>query len=179
MTIMDKVQSTTRAAVQGMIDREPVNYLEGGGIYGIIAQGRHNLCTLEIMYNHAQDAELKERIQEAMEKLVQPLIQECEGLLKESNAQVPQFHFTNHQLHKENLNIPPDARLNDMEIAAAIGTMAKAAQVNILAAMQNSYQLHIGMMFRRFLDEGLDWNYRLLQLMINRGWLPHVAKISH
>lgn len=179
MTIMDKVESAARATVQGIIDREPVNYLEGGGIYGIISQGRHNLCTLEIMYNHAQDPELKERIEEAMERLTRPLIEECEGLLRESNAQVPQFHFTNHKLHKDSLNIPEDARMTDMEIAAAVGTMAKAAQVNILAALQSSYQLHIGMMFRKSLDESLDWNYRLLQLMINRGWLPHVAKIAH
>ncbi|MGE4272944.1 MAG: DUF3231 family protein [Desulfitobacterium sp.] len=179
MTVMDKVQSAARATVQGMIDREPVNYLEGGAIYGIISQGRHNLSSLEIMYNHAQDSELKERILEAMEKLTRPLIEECEGLLKECNAEVPQFHFTNHQLQKGNLNIPEDARMTDMEIAAAVGTMAKAAQINILAALQSSYQLHIGMMFRRFLDESLDWNYRILQLMINRGWLPHVAKIKH
>jgi len=176
---MDKVQSATRATIQGIVDREPVNYLEGGVIYGIISQGRHNLCSLEIMYNHAQDPELKERIVEAMEKLTRPLIEEFEELLRESNAEVPKFHFTNHKMHKEPLDIPDDARMTDMEIAAAIGTMAKAAQVNILAALQNSYQLHIGVMFRKYLDESLDWNYRLLQLMINRGWLPHVAKISH
>lgn len=179
MTIMDKVQSTARATIQGIIDREPVNYLEAGSLYGIISQGRYNLSALGIMYNHTQDSELKELILEAMEKLTRPLIEECEGLLKESDGEVPRFHFNEHKLHKDHLNIPEDAKLSDMEIAATIGSMTKAAQMSILSALLQSYQLHIGVMFRRFLDEGLDWNYRLLQLMINRGWLPHVAKVTH
>ncbi len=178
MSIMDKVEQGARAVVQGIVDREPANYLEAGSLYGIISQGRYNLSTLEIMYNHAQDPELKELIEECMDKLINPLIKECEGLLEESHAEVPRFHFNKHQLH-EKLDIPEDARLSDMEVAAGIGTMAKAAQVNILAALHQSYQLHIGMTFKKYLDDGLDWNYRLLQLMIHRGWLPHIAKVTH
>lgn len=57
--------------------------------------------------------------------------------------------------------------------------MAKASQTALLAALLQSYQLEIGLMFRKYLDKGLDWNYRLLQLMLERGWLPHLAKITH
>ena len=49
----------------------------------------------------------------------------------------------------------------------------------LLAALHQSYQLNVGMMLRKRLDEGLDWNLRLLTLMLNRGWLPHLAKVEH
>ena len=76
-------------------------------------------------------------------------------------------------------DIPTDACLSDMEIAAALGTMAKASQMALLAALHQSYQLDVGMMLRKRLDEDLDWNTRLLNLMLNRGWLPHITKVEH
>lgn len=178
MTIIDKVESTTRAQIQAVLDKEPVNYLEGASLYGTIAQGRYNLSVLEILYNHAQDPELKNLITEAIDRLVIPTIEHCERLLEESGAQIPQFQFNDHKLHKD-IDIPSDARLTDNEVAAGIGTMAKAAQVALLSAMHQAYQLEVGVMFRKYLDEGIDWNYRLLQLMIHRGWLPHLAKVIH
>lgn len=178
MTIMDKVESMTRAQIQAIFDKEPVNYLEGASLYGTIAQGRLNLSALEILYNHAQDPELKNLITEAINDLVIPTIEHCERLLEESGAQIPQFRFNKHKLYKD-LDIPSDARLTDNEVAAGIGTMAKASQVALLSALHQAYQLEVGVMYRKFLDAGLDWNYRLLELMIHRGWLPYLAKIIH
>lgn len=176
MTIMDKINSRVNGVVQSVIDKESLNYLEAGGLYGIIAQGRHLLATLSILYNHAQDRELKKLIKESIEDLTRPTIQRCEELLKEGGAQTPQFYFEERKLH-DSIDIPYDARLSDMEIAATIGTIAKTAQTILLAALLQSYQLEIGLTFRKFIDEGLDWNYRLLQLMLKRGWLPHLAKV--
>lgn len=178
MTILEKIESNTRAVVQSIFDKEPVNYIEGGSLYGIIAQGRHTRSMLEIMYNHALDPELKDLIKIAIDDLANPLIEQCESYLSISEAQVPHFGFNEHKLH-DSIDIPSDARLTDNEIAAGIGTMAKAAQMALLGALHQSYQLEVGIMFRKFLDAGLDWNYRLLQLMIHRGWLPHLAKITH
>lgn len=178
MTIIDRVNSVTRGTFQAIFDKEPVNYLEGASLYGIIAQGRLNLSSLQVLYNHARDSELKKLIHEVMDNILTPLIKDCEALLERSNAQIPQVRFAEHGLH-ESIDILADARLNDEEIAATIGTMAKAAQIALLAALHQSYQLEIGLMHRRYLDAGLDWNYRLLQLMLERGWLPNLAKITH
>lgn len=178
MTIMDKINSVTRAAAQVLLDKEAVNYLEAGSMYGIIAQGRYNMAVLSVLYNHAQDSELKELIKEAIENLTKLTIERCEALMKAGDAEIPVFDWTERKLH-DHLDIPADARLTDAEIASTIGTLAKASQMACLAALHQSYQLEIGTMFRERLDAGLDWNYRLLQLMLKRGWLPHLAKIAH
>ncbi|MPM98811.1 hypothetical protein SDC9_146001 [bioreactor metagenome] len=69
--------------------------------------------------------------------------------------------------------------MGDGEIAIAVGNMAKASQMALLSALHQSYQLEVAIMYREMLDAGLDWDYRLLQLMLKRNWLPHLHKIEH
>jgi hypothetical protein len=179
MTMLDKFSSETRNIFNMFFDKESINYLEAAGLYGVIAQGRYNIASLEIIYNHAQDIELKALIKEAIDKHTKTLIEHSEQLLNESGATLPTLSFTKRTLHKRPLDIPPDAHMTDGEIAIAIGTMGKAAQMAVLATLHQSYQLEIALMYRDMLMAGLDWDYRLLQLMLKRGWLPTLAKIEH
>jgi hypothetical protein len=69
--------------------------------------------------------------------------------------------------------------MTDEEIVLGLATMAKAAQMAILSALHQSYQPNIAMGYRKRLDEGLDFDFRILQLALNRGWLPHLDKVKH
>ena len=179
MTILERVSSETRSIYNMFFDKEPLNYLEAAGLYGVIAQGRCNIASLEVIYNHAQDAELKALIKEAIEKQTKNLIEHSEKLLSESGGALPTLSFTQRTLHKKSLDIPSDAHMTDGEIAITIGTIAKASQMALLATLHQSYQVEVALMYREMLDAGLDWDYRLLQLMLKRGWLPRLAKIEH
>jgi hypothetical protein len=179
MTMLEKVSSETRSILNMFFDKEPLNYLEAAGLYGIIAQGRYNVAALEVLYNHAQDQELKSLIKEAIERQSKVIIEHSEEILQDSGGNIPTISFTQRTLHKAPLNIPIDAHLTDSEVAIAVGTMGKAAQMTLLAALHQSYQLEVALMYRRMLDAGLDWDYRLLQLMLQRGWLPRLAKLQH
>jgi len=179
MTMFEKVSTETRSILNMFFDKEPLNYLEAAGLYGIIAQGRYNVAALEVLYNHAQDQDLKVLIKEAIERQSKVIIEHSEEILQDSGGNIPTISFTQRTLHKTPLNIPVDAHLTDSEVSIAVGTMGKAAQMTLLAALHQSYQLEVALMYRRMLDAGLDWDYRLLQLMLNRGWLPRLAKIQH
>jgi len=179
MTMLEKVSSETRSILNMFFDKEPLNYLEAAGLYGVIAQGRCNIACLEVLYNHAQDKELKSLIKEAMDSQTRNLIEHSEQLLSDSGGPLPTLSFSERTLHKDSLDIPADAHLTDKEIAITIGTMAKASQMALLTTLHQSYQLEVALMYREMLDAGLDWDYRLLQVMLNRGWLPQLAKISH
>lgn len=179
MTMMDKINGATRMATQMIFDKESVSYLEAGALYGIVSQGRFNLSVLEALYNQAKDPELRTLVEQCIEEQVRTTVEHCEEALHKGKAEVPKFHFTRRQLHAHPLELPSDACLTDSEIAATLGTMAKGSQMAILAALHQCYQLEVGMMLRKRLDEGLDWNLRLLNLMLNRGWLPHIAKVEH
>lgn len=179
MTILEKVSSETRNILNMFFDKEPLNYLEAAGLYGVIAQGRCNIACLEVFYNHASDPELKSLIREAMDDQTKSLIEHSERILSDNGDPLPTLSFTKRNLHKEALDIPKDAHLTDKEIAIGIGTMAKASQMALLSTLHQSYQLEVALMYRQMLDAGLDWDYRLLQLMLNRGWLPQLAKLEH
>lgn len=179
MTILEKVTSEARGMMNMAFDKEPLNYLEASGLYSMIAQGRYNVTVLEIMYNHAQDPELKDLIAEAMDNHTKGLLEEAEKMLNSSDGALPSLEFSKRTLHDRPLDIPMDARMTDAEISIGLGTMAKASQMALLAAMHQSYQPSVALIYRRKLDQGLDWDYRLLQLMLNRGWLPHLGKIKH
>ena len=89
MSLLDKVNAETRNLVNMFFDKEPLNYLEAASLYGVVAQGRLNISMLEIMYNHAQDSELKALIKEALEYDTENLIEQSEELLEESGAALP------------------------------------------------------------------------------------------
>ncbi|HWR42472.1 DUF3231 family protein [Sporomusa sp.] len=179
MTVMEKVSSQTRNIMNMMFDKEPLNYIEAAGLYGIIAQGRFNAALLQVLHNHAHDPELKSLIKEAIVEHNKMTVNEAEDKLTDSDGHTPSLQFVKRNLHTSPLNIPDDARLTDQEIALAVGTLAKGSQMALLTALHQSYQLDVALMFRKALDDGLDWDYRLLQLMLNRGWLPHLKKITH
>ncbi len=179
MTVMDKINSQTRTIVNAIFDKEPLNYMEAAGLYGIVAQGRFNTALLQVMHNHATDPELKALVKEAIDQHTKMTIEEAADKLIDSDGHTPPFRFVKRNLHNSPLNIPDDARMSDEEIAIAVGTMAKAAQMTILSGLHNSYQLDVALMYRKALDDGLDFDYRLLQLMLKKGWLPHLNKISH
>jgi hypothetical protein len=56
---------------------------------------------------------------------------------------------------------------------------ASASQVTLMTAINQCYQLDIGIELRKQLNIAMDWGYRLQQLMLDRHWLPEVAKIKH
>ena len=179
MSVLEKVNSQTRAVLQMMFDKEPLNYIEAASLYGVVSQGRLNMSLLEALYNHARDSQLRKLIRESIENHTELTIEMSENLLEKSQAPLPNINLPNRHLHNQPLDVNADASLTDMEIAATIGTMAKGSQMALLGALLNSYQLEVAMMLRKRLDSGLDWNYRLLQLMLDRGWLPQITKISH
>lgn len=177
MSFFERINEETREFFQNMLDKEPLNYLEASGLYGVIAQGRYNVSVLETLYNHAQNAELKQLIRQAEESLTKTLIDKSEDLLQENGTQLPSVTFPRRTLHKSPLDIHPDARLSDAEVAIAVGSIAKASQMAMLAALHQSYQVEVALMYRRLLNDGLDWDYRLLQLMLKNGWLPKLHKV--
>lgn len=179
MTVMDKINSQTRTLMNAIFDKEPLNYIEAAGLYGVIAQGRFNTALLQVMYNHANDPELKALVKEAIDQHTEMTIEEAEDKLFKSDGHSPRLHFVKRNLHDTPLNIPDDARMSDQEIAISLGTMAKASQTTMLTGLHQSYQLDVALMYRKALDDGLDFDYRLLQLMLKRGWLPHLTKITH
>jgi hypothetical protein len=160
-------------------DKEHLNYLEAASLYTISAAGELNRSILETLYNHAQDDELRDLIKHAIERQTVWMVEKVNAFLKNGGADLPAMRFANRTLHKAPLDIPADARLSDEEIALVFVNIARASQMAVFTAMQNTYHPEIATMYRKALDSAFDFNYRLLQVMLTKGWLPHIAKVEH
>ncbi|MDJ0306419.1 DUF3231 family protein [Dehalobacter sp.] len=178
MTILDKVNATSRSIVQKFVDKEPANYIEAGLLYQIVVTGRYHVALLTIFHNHAKDLELMQLIKDALDNLSEKTIKKCEDLLQTEDAMIPTVRFPERLLESAQ-NIPSAAHLSDMEIAMALVNMHGASQMALLTAINQCYHLEIGIELRKQLNIALDWGYRLLQLMLHRGWLPQIAKVEH
>lgn len=178
MTIIDQVKIFTRTMVQSVVDKEPLNYLEAASLFGIILQARHNISILSSFYNQALDPELRDLIKDAIYEQAIPSIETCEELMRAGDGELPDEHFTPHTLY-EKMDYPKNVRLTDMEIAIATANIARTSQSTLFLALQQCYQLEVAYGMNQLLTKGLEWNYRLLQLMLHQGWLPRVPKMEH
>lgn len=179
MTILDKVNAGVSLVTHTLFDKEPPNYLEASMAHSILFQGRLIHTVLSILYNHARDPELRLLIRQAMEEQNNRTIGLCEDLLRESSSKLPHYDFQERKLHDMPLDIPADARMTDEEIVLGLANVAKASQMAILFALHHSYQPHIASAYRQRLDEGLDFDFRIMQLALKHGWLPVFDKVTH
>lgn len=178
MTMMDKVNSGMNAAYNMVFDREELNYMEAAGLYTLTAAGRQNVAALALLYNHAQDSDLKKLLKQAIDGQTEWLTAHSEKFLKGRHGHLPDIEFPQRNL-VDTATIPIEARFTDQEIILALGNMARAAQMAVLAAMHATYQPELAIMYRQLLDSAFDFDYRMMQICLNKGWLPYMHKIEH
>lgn len=179
MTTMDRITSAVNTTMNMVFDKEPLNYLEAAGLYGIVAAGHQNLSALQVFYNQAHDRELKMLIMQAIDEQTKWLVERAEKFLAAAKIPQPPIPSIQRRLHESSPSLPDDARFTDQEIVLWLANAAKASQMAVLSAMHQTYKPEIAMIYRKVLDAAFDFNYRLLQLALNKGWLPHLAKIEH
>jgi len=179
MTITDKIMAQTGATISLIFDKEPPNYVEAAGLYAIIMAGRQSVATLALLYNHAHDGDLKAVLKQAIDEQTEWLVEKAEKTLAAAGGELPDLHFMKRHLHDSPMNIPEDGRFSDQEIMLALANLAKTSQMAVLSVMHQTYQPYIAKMYQDVLDKSFDYNFRLMQLALNKGWLPHFHKLQH
>lgn len=179
MTTMDKINTAVNTTMNMVFDKEPLNYLEAAALYGIVAAGRQSLSALEVLYNQAQDRDLRAMIKRAIDEQTKWLVERAEKAIAAAGIPLPSIPSVRRRLHDAPSQLPDDARFTDQEIVLALANMAKVSQMAVLSAMHQSYKPEIAIVYREVLDSAFDFNYRLLKMTLDKGWLPHLAKIEH
>ncbi len=179
MTIADKIMSQAGTAVNMLFDKEPLNYVEVASLYAAIIAGRQNVATLSVLYNHARDSDLKALLKRAIDEQTEWLLEHAEKTLAAGGGELPQISFARRDLLDTPPDIPAAARFSDQEIALILANTAKTSQLAILGAMHNCYQPYVAKLFKEVIDKAIDYNFALMQLVLEKGWLPHIQKLRH
>jgi hypothetical protein len=179
MTITEKIMSQAGATLNMMFDKEPPNYIEVASLYAAIMAGRQNVATLAVLYNHARDSDLKALLKRSIDEQTEWLVSHAEKALSAAGASLPGLHFMRRDLRETPLAIPEEARFSDQEIALLLANMAKTSQIAILGAMHNCYQPYLAKLYQDVLDKAADYNFSVMQLVLDKGWLPRLHKLQH
>jgi len=179
VTTLDKINTAVNTTISMVFDKEPLNYLEAAGLYAIVAAGRQNLSGLEVLYNQAHDRDLRAIIKRAIDEQTKWLMERAEKFLAAAHVSPPAMPTIQRRLHDSPPQMPDDARFTDQEIVLGLANMAKVSQMAVLGAMHQTYKPEIAIVYREILDAAFDFNYRLLKLTLDKGWLPYLAKIEH
>lgn len=178
MTILDKVNAKSRSIIQNFTDEEPANYIEAGLLYQIVVAGRFHVAILNVLYNHAENLELKALIKDAVESLTESTIKYGEEFLISNDTALPDIRFSERKLETVS-DIPSSSHFSDREIALLIMEIHGTGQIALLTAINQSFHTVIANHLRKEMNLGFDWAYRLQQLMLTEHWLPEVAKVNH
>ncbi|MDR3560166.1 MAG: DUF3231 family protein [Negativicutes bacterium] len=179
MTTIDKINTSVNTTINQMFDKEPLNYFETAGLMAVVAAGRQNLSSLEVLYNQARDHDLRTMLKRAIDEQTQWLLERAEKMLAQIGASLPDVQFARRKLHDAPLQMPDDACFTDREIALGLANVAKMSQMAVMGAMHQTYKPEIAAVYRDVLDAAFDFDYRLLKLTLDKGWLPHLPKVEH
>lgn len=147
---------------------EPMHYGEIYGVWQFSMGAKMNLSCLQAYQNHAGDKELKDILQEMIDKTRQ-IIKECDEVLTANNiAPAPGLPERPGVKLEE---IPVGARFTDPEIAAAIAAENAAGLVLCSQIIGMSIREDIAAIFVKFHTEKVALGAKILRMSKNKGWL--------
>ena len=156
---------------------EPLHYGEVYTIWTNLAGCYGMIAGYQTFYNHAGDQDLKKLIEEFIQcarEEVKPL----EKILKANGIGLPPAPPERPEARAE--LIPPGAKFNDPEIAAALAIDTGASLVAASKAMATSTREDIAMMYGQFHMAKAQLGYKLLRLTKTKGWLvPPPLHLQH
>lgn len=124
----------------------------------------------EVGFNSAQDAALRDRLQDLMQGVHNPIIQELQEFLKSENVPLPDV-TPEKPINGSYKDIPPGAKLTDEEIANLV-IFNELVGIQIAGkALTESVRADVGGMFTKYFMMKVAWSLTLKQLMQERGWL--------
>lgn len=147
---------------------EPLHYGEVFSVWTALAAGNSVIALYQTFYNHAGDDDLKKMIEEFI-TCARDEVKQLEKILKVNGVALPPAPPERADAKLE--HIPPGARMNDPEIAAALSVDAAAGLVASAKVMGMCTREDIAMLFGQFFNAKAQLGLKMLRLSKNKGWL--------
>ncbi|QDI93026.1 DUF3231 family protein [Salicibibacter halophilus] len=149
--------------------QEPMHYGEVIGVWSALSVAKGQLTTYQIFHNHAGDEDLKKFIQDMVENVTKPSIEENEALLKENSVSLPVAPPERSEADQE--DIPVGARIMDPEIAAAMSKDIAQGLVADSTLIGQCIREDIAMMYGQSHTKKAQMGAKLLKMNKEKGWL--------
>jgi hypothetical protein len=154
--------------LSGNPKNEPMHYGEIFAVWSALVTAQSCTAVYQVFQNHTGDKDLRALLEDLI-KEIKSNAKDLQDLLKENGLALPPAPPERGTANLE--NIPPGARLNDPEIAAALSVDNSASMVACSQAMGQSTREDIGMLFKQMHEQKVQAGLKLLRLNKEKGWL--------
>lgn len=169
---MNKISNSLRRLTMGILSGnpkdEPLHYGEVFDIWSSLLAANGKIAGYQTMLNHAGDEDLKKTLHEALEMSKQ-MKKQIEELLKENGVGLPPAPPERPEACLE--DIPVGARIQDPEIAAALGADMAAGLVLCSQVMGKCIREDVIMMYGQFHTQTAAIGAKVLRMVKEKGWL--------
>lgn len=155
--------------LSGNPKEEPMHYGEVFAIWSAYSMAKAQVAAYGVLYNHAGDKELKKFIQDFIQNIVKPGVEENEKLLKENGVGLPPSPPERPEANTD--EIPPGARIMDPEIAVTLSKDIAQGLIADSTVIGQSIREDIALMYGQFHTKKAQMGARLLQINKEKGWL--------
>ena len=148
--------------LSGNPQNEPLHYGEVFDIWSYLLAAQGAVASHQVFMNHTGDEDLKKFLEGLIENDMNSEIEELKALLKVNGVALPPAPPERPVASIE--DIPPGARINDVEIAAAVSTGLAAGLVTCSQVMGKCLREDVGMLFGQFHMKKAQAGVTLLRL---------------
>ncbi|MEZ2369320.1 DUF3231 family protein [Bacillus sp. RCC_6_1] len=155
--------------LSGNPQNEPLHYGEVFDIWSALLTAQGAIAGYQVYINHTGDEELKKFLDNLIENDMNLEVEELKTLLKVNGVALPPAPPERPNASIE--DIPPGARINDAEIAAAVSASLAAGLVTCSQVMGKCLREDVGMLFGQFHMKKAQAGVALLRLSKKKGWV--------
>jgi len=148
---------------------EPMHYGEVFAVWTYLAGAQGSIAQYQVFINHTGDEDLRKFLVNLVESDIRSEVEELKELLKINGLALPPAPPERAIASIE--DIPPGARINDMEIAAKVSMDIAAGLVACSQGMGQSLREDIGLMFGQFHMKKAQAGASLLRMSKKKGWI--------
>jgi hypothetical protein len=155
--------------LSGNQQNEPMHYGEVFGVWSFALGSQAMVAGYQTYMNHVGDKDLKKFLQDTIDNVLRPEIEQTTELLKANGIALPPAPPERAGANLE--DIPPGARFNDPEIAASVSKDYAMGLVTCSQIMGQCTREDIAMMFGAFHMKKAQYAGQLLKMNKEKGWL--------
>ncbi|MEB9614090.1 DUF3231 family protein [Bacillus cereus] len=155
--------------LSGNPQNEPLHYGEVFDIWSALLTAQGAIAGYQVYINHTGDEDLKKFLDNLIENDMNSEVEELKALLKVNGVALPPAPPERPNASIE--DIPPGARINDAEIAAAVSASLAAGLVTCSQVMGKCLREDVGMLFGQFHMKKAQAGVALLRLSKKKGWV--------
>jgi hypothetical protein len=167
MNVFEVLKDAAKPFVDGK--KNPLNVGEVMNLWFYLTGTQQTLKGDQVSYNIVTDPELKKKLEDVIENIHRPMVNELTEFFRKENIPLP--NNTPEKSIGDYQNVPEGAKLSDEEIA---NFLAYNLVVGITAAtrgLTESVRADVAMMFAKYQVMKVTFSLTLKDLMVDRGWI--------